>query len=234
MPIIRLLIAYYRVSTKKQGRSGLGLEGQKAAVQQYARMVGATIVGEYTEVETGKRASRPELNKAVAHARRTRAILVVAKLDRLARNAAFLLTLRDSGVSLYFCDLPGANELTVGIMAVVAQEEARMISSRTKTALKAAKERGTQLGSSRQGHWEGREERRLEGARKGAKVAGERHTENARAAYVDILPLIRELREGGSTWREIAGRLSDMGHTTRRGCPWNGSQVMRVFNQVEG
>ena len=154
------LISYLRVSTKRQGQSGLGIEAQRAAVEAHANLLGAKIDGEYLEVEKGRRKDRPELTKAVAHAKRTKATLVVAKLDRLSRNAGFLLTLRDSGLPLIFCDMPGANELTVGIMAVVAEAEGKMISQRTKDALQAAKRRGVKLGSARPDHWEGLEDRR--------------------------------------------------------------------------
>jgi len=228
------IIAYYRVSTKSQGRSGLGLEGQQAALETYAKANASRIIASYREVETGKRKDRPELLRAVAHAKRAGATLVVAKLDRLARNAAFLLTLRDSGLPLVFCDLPNANQLTVGIMAVVAQEEARMISDRTKAALKAAKVRGVVLGSARVGHWTGREDARKAGGIKGSRIGGKAVADAARAAYGDLLPIIRELRAGGATLRDIADKLTGMGHTTRNGKPWNGSQVLRVLRLASG
>ena len=128
----RKLIAYYRVSTKAQGDSGLGLEGQTAAVEAYAAREGAEILRAYQEVETGKRADRPELLKAIAHAKRSRATLVIAKLDRLARNVAFLANLMESGVDFVACDQPQANRLTIHILAAVAENEAVMISQRTK------------------------------------------------------------------------------------------------------
>ena len=222
------IIAYYRVSTKQQEESGLGLDGQKAAVMAYSQQHSSPIIAEYQEVETGKRSDRPELAKAVAHARRAGATLVVAKLDRLARNAVFLLTLRDSGLPLVFCDMPHANELTIGIMAVVAQEEARWISDRTKAGLAATKAKGTLLGSSRPGHWVGHEEQRRAGGLRGSAAAGRWHAKAARAAYSDLVPLIREMRSGGATLLAVATKLNEMGHTTRRGCRWNQSQVMRV------
>jgi DNA invertase Pin-like site-specific DNA recombinase len=134
-------IAYHRVSTAQQGRSGLGLEAQRQAVADYLDGGAWTLVAEYTEVESGKRADRPELAKALAACRAHRAVLVIAKLDRLSRNAAFLLNLRDAGVEFVAADMPQANRLTVGILAVVAEAEAEMISARTKAALAAAKER---------------------------------------------------------------------------------------------
>ena len=143
------LVPYYRVSTAKQARSGLGLEGQDATVQRFAEAHGATILKSYVEVETGKRSDRPELAKAVAHARRSKATLVIAKLDRLARNVHFLSGLMEAGVKFLACDQPSANELTIHILAAVAQDEAKRISERTKAALEAYKARGGKLGASR-------------------------------------------------------------------------------------
>ena len=129
------LVAYYRVSTKQQGASGLGLEGQKTTVESFAKSAGANIMASYTEVESGKRADRPKLAAAIAHARRSKATLVIAKLDRLSRNVAFLSALMDSGCEFVACDNPNANRLTIHILAAVAENEARAISERTKAAL---------------------------------------------------------------------------------------------------
>ncbi|MCX6130796.1 MAG: recombinase family protein [Proteobacteria bacterium] len=133
------IVAYFRVSTRKQGESGLGLEGQEAAIATYAQGGKVKILASYTEVESGKLAERRELSKALAHARRSKATLVVAKLDRLARNVAVLSALMDSGVEFIACDNPYANRLTIHILAAVAEDEARRISERTKTALAAYK-----------------------------------------------------------------------------------------------
>jgi DNA invertase Pin-like site-specific DNA recombinase len=141
------LVAYERVSTARQGKSGLGLEAQRKAIDDYAQTKGGTILARFTEVESGRKNDRPELEKALQLARITGATLVIAKLDRLSRNAAFLLTLRDAGVSFVACDMPEANDLTVGIMALVAQQEREAISRRTKEALAAAKARGVKLGN---------------------------------------------------------------------------------------
>jgi DNA invertase Pin-like site-specific DNA recombinase len=141
------LVAYERVSTARQGKSGLGLEAQRKAIEDYAATKGGTILARFTEVESGRKNDRPELEKALQLARITGATLVIAKLDRLSRNAAFLLTLRDAGVSFVACDMPEANDLTVGIMALVAQQEREAISRRTKEALAAAKARGVKLGN---------------------------------------------------------------------------------------
>lgn len=222
------VIAYFRVSTKKQGASGLGLEGQVAAVEQYAATTGGKIIASYKEVESGKRSDRPELAKALAHAKRSKAVLVVAKLDRLARNVAFLSALMESGVEFVACDNQHASRFTVHILAAVAEHEARQISERTTTALKAAKARGTLLGSAREGHWEGREHLRQAGLAKAVAKASESHRRSADEAYADLLPMIREMQTAGASLRSIASRLNDLGHTTRRGKAWNASQVMRV------
>ncbi|MGE8127641.1 recombinase family protein [Methylobacterium sp. NPDC080182] len=142
-------ISYLRVSTDRQGRSGLGLEAQRAAVTDYLNGGAWTLIAEVVEIESGAKSDRPELDRALALCRAHRAILVVAKLDRLARDAHFLLGLHKAGVDFLACDMPSANRMTVGIMAVVAEEERRMISARTKAALAAAKARGRVLGGFR-------------------------------------------------------------------------------------
>ncbi len=226
------IIGYLRVSTTKQGVSGLGLEGQRTAVESYARQMGTKVGAWYTEIESGKKVDRPELARALGHAKRSRGILCVAKLDRLSRNAAFLLKLQDGKVPLIFCDYPKANELTIGIMAVVAQNEARAISKRTSEALQALKARGTKLGSARKGHWKGREDARLAGALKGAAEAAKSRTKAAAEAYIDLLPMLAEMKADGLSLREMAGRLNAAGHTTRRGAAWNPVQISRVLERM--
>ena len=136
------LIPYYRVSTKKQGASGLGLEAQVASVNSYAIAGAHKIIASYQEIETGKRSDRPELAKAIMHAKRAKATLIIAKLDRLARNVHFLSGLMEARVDFVCCDNPHANRLTLHILAAVAEDEARAISERTKAALAAYKARG--------------------------------------------------------------------------------------------
>lgn len=142
-------IAYYRVSTARQGKSGLGLEAQRAAVLAYLNGGNWELTAEFCEVESGKTSDRPQLAAALAACRLHRATLVIAKLDRLSRDAAFLLGLQNAGVRFVAVDMPEANELVVGIMACVAQAERKMISDRTKAALAAAKVRGVKLGGFR-------------------------------------------------------------------------------------
>ena len=142
----RTFIAYVRVSTERQGRSGLGLEAQQAAIHAVLRAGDRLLAPAYVEVESGKRTDRPEPEKALARCRATGATLLIAKLDRLSRDAHFLLGLKKAKVEFVAADMPTADPLTVGIMALVAEEEARMISARTKAALAAAKARGQKLG----------------------------------------------------------------------------------------
>jgi DNA invertase Pin-like site-specific DNA recombinase len=226
------IITYIRVSTKSQGESGLGLEGWQTAVGDYARRVGGTIIAEYREVETGKRKDRPELAKALAHCRRAKARLVVAKLDRLARNVAFTSALMESGADFICCDNPTASKLTIHILAAVAEHEAEAISERTKAALAAAKARGVKLGSARPGHWEGRERRRMTGQHAAARAAGQLHTRMAKEAYADLYPTVKGLREQGLSLQAIADNLNATGHTTRRDKRWSPPQIARILRRL--
>jgi len=226
-------IAYYRVSTAKQGKSGLGLEGQQAALESFLQQQSGSIIATYQEVESGKKSDRPELTKAVAHARRSKATLVVAKLDRLSRNVVFLSTLLESGVDFVACDNPHANKFTIHILAAVAEHEAEAISQRTKAALQAAKRRGMKLGSARPGHWKGREHRRHAGAIKGAQSAKQSIERAANEAYTDLYPMLTELKSNGRTLQQIADKLNESGHTTRHGKSWYPSQVLRVLKRAK-
>jgi DNA invertase Pin-like site-specific DNA recombinase len=220
------LVAYYRCSTQKQGQSGLGLEAQEAAVESYRATSGCQVIASYTEVETGKRNSRVELQRAIAHARRARATLVVAKLDRLARNQRFLLGLLESGLEVAFGDFPqiptGAmGKYFLSNMAGIAELEAGLISERTKSALAAAKARGVKLGTPANLTPAARS--------KGNQRAAVVSRLKADDAYADVAPLVRELRDGGLSHRAIADALNHQGHTTRTGKPWNHVQVLRVL-----
>lgn len=222
------IISYIRVSTKQQGASGLGLAAQESAVKTYAARTGSRILASYREVETGKRADRPELLRALAHCRRSKATLVVAKMDRLSRNASFLLTLQDSDVEFVATDNPTANRLTVGLLAVVAQHEAEQISKRTKEALAAYKARGNKLGA------ELPQCRNLtqEAREKGARNAGKAVHAAAQAVYADLLPSMKAWRAEGMTLDGIADKLNADGHTTRRGLPWGAGHVHSVLKRA--
>jgi DNA invertase Pin-like site-specific DNA recombinase len=205
----------------------LGLDGQRAAVTDYAARQDVALLAEYTEVETGKRADRPGLAKAIAHAKRARAVLVVAKLDRLARNVAFTSALLESGVEFIACDNPHANRLTIHILAAVAEDEARRISERTKAALAAAKRRGVKLGASRPECQNLTDEARQRGARAGAAVAKQRADE----AYGDLREFLAALRPAFS-YRQIAAILNLRGERTRQGRRWTNVAVMRLSRRL--
>jgi len=221
-------IAYFRVSTDRQGRSGLGLEGQRAAVLEHMRASGE-IVAEYTEIETGKKDSlenRPELRRALRHAARARATLIVAKLDRLTRSVAVTSMLHVSNVDFVCCDNPHANRLTIQILAAVAEDEARRISERTKAALRAYKARGGILGASRL------ECRNLtpEARQRGAAASLAKRRATTADLYEDMTTQFRKLRLAGRSLREIAAEMNATGQTTRRGRPWGASQVARILS----
>jgi DNA invertase Pin-like site-specific DNA recombinase len=221
------LIAYYRVSTKKQERSGLGLEAQQAAVAHFAVQHGVPVLAYYTEVETGKRSDRPALAKAISHAKRCGATLCIAKLDRLARNVHFVSGLMESGVDFVACDNPTANRLTIHILAAIAEHEAEQISQRTKAALAAAKRRGVKLGASRP------ECQNLTPAarRKGARAAGASVKQQADEAYVDLRDFLAALRPAFS-YQQIADILNMRGERTRRNHPWTDVAVLRACRRL--
>lgn len=212
MKVTLKIIAYYRVSTRKQAVSGLGLDAQKKAVKDFAAQRDGTIFAEYIEVESGKIADRPKLREAIAHAKLAKATLVVAKLDRLARNVAFTSALMESGVDFIACDNPHANRLSIQILAAVAENEAIQVSRRTKDALAAARAKGTKLGSAREGHWEGREHKR--GWKKGAKASAKVRSQRAQAAYSFILPLMRQLESEAEAKRQKL-KMELKGHLAR-------------------
>lgn len=218
-------VSYLRVSTQRQGKSGLGLEAQREAVSGYLDGGHWSLVSEIVEVESGKRSDRPELAKALSLCRLHRATLLVAKLDRLARNVAFISALMESGVKFVAVDLPQANELTVHIMASMAEYEAKAISARTKAALAAAKARGTVLGGLR---WD----INTVGA-KGRKAALRTRQENAAKYRADVLPVIQEKqKQGAVTLREIAEALNAEGTPAPRGGEWSAIQVKRVLDRA--
>jgi DNA invertase Pin-like site-specific DNA recombinase len=213
-------VTYLRVSTERQGQSGLGLEAQRAAVAAHVLGRGE-VVAEFVEVESGKRANRPQLARALAEANRTEAVLLIAKLDRLARNVAFIANLLESGVEVTAADMPEANRFVLHIMAAVAEQEGRAISERTKAALAAAKARGVKLG------WSipERASEQRQAAKKGAavnKALALIHAEN-------VFPIVKQIRTGGASLRQIAAKLNTQGIKTARGGKWHATTVRNIL-----
>lgn len=218
-------VAYYRVSTDKQGKSGLGLEAQQDAVKTYLNGGAWELVAEVVEVESGKRNDRPKLAEALALCRLHNATLIIAKLDRLARNVHFVSGLMEAGVDFTACDFPQANRLTVHILAAVAEHEAAMISTRTKAALAAAKARGTKLGGDRGNI----KDHTITGAKASVAV----RTANADKRVGDLLPVVAAIKaEGKTSLRAIADELNKRGITTARGGEWSAVQVKRVVDRT--
>ncbi len=219
-------MAYERVSTARQGQSGLGLEAQQKVIEDFAASRGAEVLARFTEVESGRKADRPELLKALHLAKVTGATLVIAKLDRLSRNAAFLLALRDSGVRFVADDMPEANDLTVGIMALVAHAEREAISRRTKEALAVAKALGVKLGNPNGAA-------ALKRAGKGGAALRAAVSANAAAFAADLAPVIEDVRaQGHTSLRAIAVELTARGIRTRRGGEWNVGNVTGLLNRL--
>jgi DNA invertase Pin-like site-specific DNA recombinase len=214
-------ISYIRVSTARQGKSGLGLEAQRKAVEDYLNGGRWKLVKEFVEVESGKRTDRPEMAKAIQACRVYGAKLLIAKLDRLSRDAHFLLGLEKAGVDFVCADMPQADRFTVGVLAMVAEREGRMISQRTREALAAAKRRGVKLGGKRPG------QRLTRAMRQRGNEAVERAAAQ-RAA--DLAPVIAELQASGATsLRAMAAGLNDRNIPTANGGTWSATQVMRVL-----
>src|SRR5215469_2208941 len=212
-------VAYFRVSTDRQGKSGLGLEAQREAVMNYLNGGNWQLVGEFTEVESGKRSDRPQLAAALAACKRHKAKLVIAKLDRLSRNLAFIAALMDSGVEFVAVVNPHANKLTVHILAAVAQHEREMIAQRTKDALAAAKARGTVLGNP---HLAAARDRAVASV----KADADRFAKN-------VAPIIREIQSSGvASHRGIAKSLNARGVATARGGQWTAVQVGSILRRV--
>ncbi len=216
-------VAYFRVSTAKQGKSGLGLEAQKSAVAQFIRQTGGELLGSYMEVESGKRSDRPELIKAIERCDITQSILVVAKLDRLTRDTNFLAKLRDSGVKFVAVDNSSATHMTVTILIAVAEEERRLVSVRTKAALAACKARGQKLGCPLGAAAFG--EKRGLGATEGLK-------RKADAFAQKMANSILALKAEGLSLRQIADRLNADGAVTARGNAWQANSVKRVLDRL--
>ena len=219
-------VAYHRVSTARQGRSGLGLEAQKAAIDGLAAERGSQVIAAFTEIESGKVSNRPELAKALHLAKVTASTLAIARLDRLSRNAAFLLTLRDSGVRFIAADMSQANDLTVGIMALVAEQEREAIARRTREALAAAKARGTKLCNPNGAA-------ALRRAGRGNCATLKTISENADAYAETLKPVVADIqRSGRASLRGIAEELNARGIVTRRGGRWHVSNVRNLLMRV--
>ena len=204
-------VTYLRVSTDRQGQSGLGLDAQRAAIAAY--VAGRPVLGEFVEVESGRKDDRPQLAAALSLCRQRRAVLVISKLDRLARSVAFISNLMASGVEFAAADMPEANRLTVHILAAVAEHERDMIAQRTKAALAAAKARGTRLGNPRPG---------MATARAVASI-------NAARFRAAIRPQIQALQAEGRSLREIAADLNAKCISSARGGLWHGASIRAVL-----
>lgn len=218
-------VAYYRVSTDRQGASGLGLEAQKKAVTDYLNGGKWALVGEFTDIESGKHDDRPALAKAFAACRLHRATLVIAKLDRLSRNSHFLTRLRDEKVDFVCADMPDANKLTITILLAVAEHEREAISTRTRAALAAAKARGQKLGNPNGIS--------AEAQAKGAIAGGAAARAKAAGRAADLAPVIREIQgEGHTSLSAIASALNGRHIEAPRGGMWVPVQVSRVLARI--
>lgn len=211
-------VAYLRVSTREQSASGLGLEAQRHTVKTFTSSHGYQVTAEYQDVESGKHNDRPGLAKALARAKATGATLIIAKLDRLSRNASFIMALRDSGVDFVAADMPEANTLTVGIMALLAQQERELISTRTKAALDAKKARGET--------WDRRHVVSAHAREK--SIASKRAA--ARLYANGAIHHAANYRAAGWTLQRIADELTKSGSTTRHGHPYTPTTVRRLLS----
>jgi DNA invertase Pin-like site-specific DNA recombinase len=210
------IVTYKRVSTQRQGTSGLGLEAQDAAIQAYITEHGAEVIGEFIEIESGRKANRPQLNEAIALAKKQKATLVVAKLDRLARNVYFVSGMLESKVDFVALDFPHANKFTLHILAAMAEHEALLISQRTKAALESAKKRGIKLG--------------VNGKDLGAK--------NSRAASqfadslkTEIIETMKSCRK--KTLQNLANKLNSKGIMSRQGSEFKPTTISRLLKRLE-
>jgi DNA invertase Pin-like site-specific DNA recombinase len=212
-------VAYYRVSTEKQGINGLGIEAQKAAVRNFLKAGERNLLAQFQEVESGTRNDRPELQKALQLCRKTKAKLLIAKLDRLARSASFLFSLRDSGMDFICCDMPEADRFTVGLFALLAEKERDLISERTKAGLAAAKERGIKLGNPQ--------------ARKALKLAWSARTKACQLRRASLAPVVREIQKTGMTGlAQIAECLNRRGYKTPMGRSFTKHTVCNLLKHI--
>lgn len=208
-------ISYCRVSTQAQGQSGLGLEAQQEAVRRYVESVGGSLIAEHIEIESGKNAQRPILAGAIDACRQKRAILVIAKLDRLSRSVAFTAALMESSIEFIACDMPAANRFMLHLMAAFGEYEREQISARTKAALAAAKARGVVLGSY------GRQLAALN------RAAADEFAESLRG------PVQSALENGCVRLQDVADTLNSQGYTTREGSKWGATAAQRVLRRLD-
>lgn len=218
-------IAYTRVSTDEQGKSGLGLESQEKAIRDFIRVNGGELVKLYKEVESGKRDDRPILTEAIRHSQLTGARLVIHKLDRLSRDLGFITQLQKNNVDFSVVDLPGADKFTIHLFGALAEKERLMISERTKAALKAAKERGKKLGNAKGEGFS------PEIQKKGAVAASAARIEKADTFAGKVKPFIEKLKGEGLSLRGIASKLNDMGIQTARGKEWTATAVKNAMER---
>lgn len=212
-------IAYLRVSTDKQGEQGHGISAQRQAIASYLGACDGNLLEEFVEVESGKKNDRSALQKAINRCKMSRAILIIAKLDRLSRNLAFIANLMDAGIDFIACDNPYANKLTIHILAAIAEHEREMISRRTKEALTAAKAKGVNLG----GH---RGAVITPGIR---RLSTEERQNRAREYAAQVYPAVQELRLAGLSLNAIANALNRDRILTARGCQWTAKSVSRII-----
>ena len=212
-------VSYYRVSTKQQGLDGYGIQAQKDAVERYLKTLDFELTGSFEEVESGGKNDREQLQRAIKLAKSQKAILVIAKLDRLSRNAAFLLQLQDAGIDFICCDMPHADKFSVGILALLAQKERELISQRTKAGLAVAKSRGVVLGNPNA---------------KSALTVARKAIQSRKKAFLAVaLKAIGEIKGTGvKTLAEIADCLNKRGEKTSRGGKWTATAVRRVLVAV--
>lgn len=215
-------IAYYRVSTQKQGNSGLGLNAQRTDVNRFISK-GGELITEFEDIESGKKNNRPNLIKAIEECKKQGATLLIAKLDRLSRNASFIFTLRDSKIDFICCDMPNANSVTIGIMAVLAQDERERISHRTKSALAELKSKGIKLGNP--------ENMTVEARMKGLETRKQNALENENNRKATAL--IISMKKGGKTFAQITRELNELGFKTRTGKKFQQNQVQILYKRIE-
>ncbi len=224
MPKTDKFIAYLRVSTARQGASGLGLDAQRKAIEDYLAQYGGEIISpEYLEVESGKRKSRPILREAIEHARRNDAILLVAKLDRLARNLAFITQLQEAKVRFRACDMPEANEFVIHILGAVAEYERKMISQRTKDGLAAAKRRGVRLG---------KPENLIHGLGDPAKEWNIRQKAKALERAERLRPVILEILKTDNSIRGLCRQLNERGYLSSTNSCWHPATVSKLLKRL--